>query len=65
LRKDEYFKNWGGISNMGLDLFKELVEKYGMIILDQKNIKTSDGNDNWNGVDIITIFQKTNKINKN
>jgi SAM-dependent methyltransferase len=62
---DESFKNWGGRSNMGVDLFKELVEKYGMIILDQKNIKISDGNDGWNGIDTITIFQKTNKINKN
>ena len=43
----------------------ELVEKYGMIILDQKNIKISDGNDGWIGVDTITIFQKTNKISDN
>ena len=62
---DESFKNWGGRSNMGLDLFKELVEKYGMIILDQKNIKISDGNDDWLGVDTITIFQKINKVSEN
>jgi hypothetical protein len=29
--------------------------------LDQKNIKISEGNDNWSGVDTITIFQKINK----
>ena len=59
--KDESFKNRGGRSNMGVDLFKELVETYGMIILYQKNIKIIDGNDGWNGVDTITIFQKINK----
>ena len=59
--KDLSFENCGGRSNMSRDSFKELVEKYGMVILDQKNIKISDGNDGWFGVDTITIFQKINK----
>jgi ubiquinone/menaquinone biosynthesis C-methylase UbiE len=58
---DRSFKNWGGRSNMDGEIFKELVEKYGMIVLYQKKIKISEGNDNWSGVDTITIFQKINK----
>jgi SAM-dependent methyltransferase len=60
---NESFKNWAGRSNMGGDMFKELVEKHGMVILEQKKIKVSDTNGvNWSGVDLISIFQKKNKI---
>ena len=62
---DESFKNWGGRSNMNGVIFKEIVEKHGMVILEQKKIKVSDSNGVWSGVDIISLFQKTNKISEN
>ena len=57
---DQSFKNWGGRSNMGGILFKELVEKYGMIILDQKNIKINE-----NETAIIKFAKRNKKSQSN
>ena len=40
------------------ELFKELVEKHGMRIIEQKPIQISPGNEYWGGVDFISIFEK-------
>lgn len=62
--RDHSFANQGGRSNMTTIIFKELVEKYGMVVIEQKEIQINDGNEIWNGVDVISIFEKpkTNNI---
>ena len=56
--EDKSFDNQGGRSNMDGETFKEMVKKYNMNVISQKFIKINDGNEFWNGYDIITIFEK-------
>jgi len=42
---------------MNPELFKSLVEKHNMKIVEQKTIKF-EGVGNWDGTDSITIFEK-------
>jgi len=51
------FQNYGGRSNMDSYIFKELVEKHGMEIVEQKPIQFNSV-ESWSGTDIISIFQK-------
>lgn len=52
------FNNNGGRSNMSPEKFKELVEKNGMEIIEQRPIQISEGNERWSAHDTISIFQK-------
>jgi len=52
------FNNNGGRSNMSPEKFKELVEKNGMEIIEQRPIQISEGNEYWTAHDTISIFQK-------
>lgn len=55
---NEYsFKNWGGRAEMDPEEFKKLVEKHGMKICTQNEIKF-DGEGGWGGKDCISIFEK-------
>lgn len=55
--KDYSFQNTAGRSNMTIEVFKELVEKFGMRVIEQKPI-TFEPLNGWSGTDYITIFQK-------
>ena len=55
---DYSFNNYGGRSNMNGEIFKEIVEKHNMRIINQKPIKISEGNEVWTAFDIISIFEK-------
>jgi len=52
------FENNAGRSNMTTEVFKTLVEKHGMNIIEQKSIKIDEGNEDWDGFDVISIFVK-------
>jgi len=55
--QDYSFWNVAGRSDMNPDLFKSLVEKHNMKIVEQKTINFEPV-DAWNGTDSITIFEK-------
>ena len=54
---DLSFNNTAGRADMNPELFKSLVEKHNMKIVEQKTIKF-EGVGNWDGTDSITIFEK-------
>jgi len=54
---DNSFHNVAGRANMSPEQFKELVEKYGMEIVDQNPILFQPL-ELWNGTDCISIFRK-------
>lgn len=54
------FLNFAGRSNMSPELFKNLVEKNGLEIIDQKPLKFNPLG-SWNGTDVISIFEKKTK----
>ena len=54
---DYSFKNIAGRADMNPDLFKSLVEKNNMKVVEQKTIKFEPLS-NWDGTDSITIFTK-------
>jgi len=56
---DYSFNNIAGRSNMDAVVFKSLVEKHGMEIIEQKTI-TFEPLNGWDGKDVISIFQKNN-----
>lgn len=51
------FLNFAGRSNMNPELFKSLVEKNGLSIVEQKPIKFNPFG-SWDGTDVISIFEK-------
>jgi len=55
--QDLSFNNIAGRSDMNPELFKSLVEKHNMKVIEQKTINFEPV-DAWNGVDSITIFEK-------
>ena len=57
LGNDYSFKNIAGRADMNPDLFKSLVEKNNMTVVEQKTIKFNPLS-NWDGTDSITIFTK-------
>ena len=57
LGNDYSFKNIAGRADMNPDLFKSLVEKNNMKVVEQKTIKFEPLS-NWDGTDSITIFTK-------
>jgi SAM-dependent methyltransferase len=57
LGNDYSFKNIAGRADMNPDLFKSLVEKNNMKVVEQKTIKFEPLS-NWDGTDSITIFEK-------
>jgi len=54
---DYSFHNYAGRSTMDPEMFKSLVEKNGMSIIEQKIIKFDPLGD-WDGTDTISIFEK-------
>jgi ubiquinone/menaquinone biosynthesis C-methylase UbiE len=54
---DFSFKNYAGRADMNPELFKSLVEKHNMKIVEQKIIKFEPLG-SWDGTDSITIFEK-------
>ena len=55
---DYSFNNNAGRSNMTAEVFKSLVEKHDMKIIEQKSIQINEGNEGWDGFDVISIFEK-------
>ena len=55
--QDLSFSNFGGRASMTPKIFKELVEKHNMKIIEQKEIKF-EPEGFWDGTDCITIFEK-------
>jgi len=55
--EDLSFLNYGGRSNMNPEVFKSLVEKHKMRVVEQRTIKFPEVGI-WNGTDSITIFEK-------
>lgn len=55
--QDYSFSNFGGRASMTPEIFKELVEKHNMKIIEQKTIKF-EPEGKWDGTDCITIFEK-------
>ena len=55
--QDNSFLNFAGRASMTPDIFKDLVEKHNMKIVEQKTIKFEPLGE-WDGTDSITIFQK-------
>ena len=55
--QDNSFLNFAGRASMTPDIFRSLVEKHNMKIVEQKTIKFEPLGE-WDGTDSITIFQK-------
>jgi hypothetical protein len=55
--EDYYFLNFAGRASMTPDVFRGLVEKHNMKIVEQKTIKFEPFGA-WDGTDSITIFEK-------
>ena len=55
--EDLSFLNYAGRASMTPEIFKSLVEKHNMVIVEQKEIKFEPLG-SWDGTDCITIFQK-------
>jgi hypothetical protein len=51
------FLNFAGRASMTPDVFKSLVEKHNMKVVEQKTIKFEPLGE-WDGTDSITIFEK-------
>jgi ubiquinone/menaquinone biosynthesis C-methylase UbiE len=55
--QDNSFLNFAGRASMTPDVFKSLVEKHNMKVVEQKTIKFEPLGE-WDGTDSITIFEK-------
>jgi hypothetical protein len=55
--QDHSFWNVAGRADMNPELFKSLVEKHKMKVVEQKTIKFEPLGE-WDGTDSITIFEK-------
>jgi ubiquinone/menaquinone biosynthesis C-methylase UbiE len=54
---DNSFDNFAGRASMDPNLFRSLVEKHNMSVVEQKTIKFHPEG-KWDGTDLITIFEK-------